>query len=92
MAITSLRTLAPDHPQRQLARGERVKRKWRLEMRLMQTQSTPDIRPLQEEEVNAVTGGLIPLLLGILAFEVGVWAGIYVADAGVPAQFQDFPH
>ena len=59
-------------------------------MRLMQTQSIPDIRPLQEEEVNAVTGGLIPLLLGILAFEVGVWAGILVADAGLPAQFRDF--
>jgi lactobin A/cerein 7B family class IIb bacteriocin len=59
---------------------------------LMQTQSTPDIRPLQEEEVDAVTGGIIPLLLGILAFEIGTIAGIYIADAGVPAAFQDFPH
>ena len=30
---------------------------------LIQSESTPQIRPLQDEELNAVSGGFFPLLL-----------------------------
>ena len=40
---------------------------------LVQSESTPQIRPLQEDELNAVSGGLFPLL--VMAFAVGFDAG-----------------
>jgi hypothetical protein len=40
----------------------------------IQSESTPQIRPLQDDEVNTVSGGFFPLL--ILAFAVGFDAGL----------------
>jgi lactobin A/cerein 7B family class IIb bacteriocin len=40
---------------------------------LVQSECTPQIRPLQEDELNAVSGGFFPLL--VMAFAVGFDAG-----------------
>jgi lactobin A/cerein 7B family class IIb bacteriocin len=37
------------------------------------SESTPQIRPLQDDEVNSVSGGFFPLL--VMAFAVGFDAG-----------------
>ena len=47
---------------------------------LIQSESTPQIRPLQEDEVNAVSGGFLPL--AILAFAIGFDAGFIVFEQG----------
>jgi hypothetical protein len=40
---------------------------------LIQLESAPQIRPLQDDEINAVSGGFFPLF--VMAFAIGFDAG-----------------
>jgi hypothetical protein len=52
--------------------------------------SSPDIRPLQENEISAVNGGfIIAAIIGAELFALGAMAGYAIADQMLPSQWQE---
>jgi hypothetical protein len=59
-------------------------------MSTIQSESNPDIRPLQEVEINAVSGGIIPLIIAAELFALGFMGGVVACNVANNSDWWEF--